>query len=70
MRVIFTPEAEAQLIELYGYIAAAESPEVAAPAIPTPSLRIARACGPFPVEASSATISGPGHASRTTENAL
>lgn len=29
-KVIFTPEAEAQLIELYGYIATAESPEVAA----------------------------------------
>jgi toxin ParE1/3/4 len=28
--VIFTPEAEAQLIELYRYIAAAASPEVAA----------------------------------------
>ncbi len=26
-KVIFTPEAEAQLIELYGYIATAESPE-------------------------------------------
>jgi toxin ParE1/3/4 len=29
-KVIFTPEAEAQLIELYRYIAAAESPEVVA----------------------------------------
>jgi toxin ParE1/3/4 len=29
-KVIFTPEAEAQLTELYGYIATAESPEVAA----------------------------------------
>lgn len=29
-KVIFTPEAEAQLIQLYGYIATAESPEVAA----------------------------------------
>ena len=29
-KVVFTPEAEAQLIELYGYIATAESPEVTA----------------------------------------
>ena len=29
-KVVFTPEAQAQLIELYGYIATAESPEVAA----------------------------------------
>lgn len=28
--VVFTPEAEAQLVELYGYIAAAASPEIAA----------------------------------------
>lgn len=28
--VVFTPEAEAQLIELYGYIAAEASPEIAA----------------------------------------
>lgn len=28
--VVFTPEAEAQLVELYGYIAEAASPEVAA----------------------------------------
>ena len=28
--VVFTPEAEAQLIELYGYIAAKASPEIAA----------------------------------------
>lgn len=28
--VVFTPEAEAQLIELYGYIAAEASPETAA----------------------------------------
>ena len=27
--VVFTPEAEAQLVELYGYIAAASSPEIA-----------------------------------------
>ncbi len=28
--VVFTPEAEAQLVELYGYIAAQASPEIAA----------------------------------------
>ena len=28
--VVFTPEAEAQLIELYGYIAAESSPEISA----------------------------------------
>lgn len=28
--VVFTPEAEAQLVELYGYIAAAASPEISA----------------------------------------
>lgn len=28
--IVFTPEAEAQLIELYGYIAFAASPEIAA----------------------------------------
>ncbi len=28
--VVFTPEAEAQLVELYGYIAARASPEIAA----------------------------------------
>jgi plasmid stabilization system protein ParE len=27
--VVFTPEAETQLVELYGYIAAAASPEIA-----------------------------------------
>jgi plasmid stabilization system protein ParE len=30
LRVIFTPEAEQQLVELYRYIAAAASPDVAA----------------------------------------
>lgn len=28
--VVFTPEAEAQLVELYGYIAQKASPEIAA----------------------------------------
>jgi toxin ParE1/3/4 len=34
--VVFTPEAEAQLTDLYRYIAVAASPEVP-PAIPMPS---------------------------------
>jgi toxin ParE1/3/4 len=68
-KVIFTPEAEAQLIELYRYIAAAESPEVVA-RYTNSIVTTARACRPFHIEASSATISGPAYVSRTTENAL
>ncbi len=43
--VIFTPEAQQQILELYRYIATASSPEIAE-IIPVQSSLIAKACKP------------------------
>jgi plasmid stabilization system protein ParE len=55
--VIFTPESEAQLTELYRYIAAASSPEVAAEAAEIGRLRASLA--------GSKSENGPTYAART-----